>query len=70
MKTVETPGGIPVFINTLENNVYECIIEETCKSDLNERDAYIAQQLVNKGILKRYVREGKTYFKRNKGSIQ
>ena len=70
MKTVEIPGGIPVFINTLENKVYECIIEETCKSDLSERDAYIAQQLVNKGILKRTVREGKTYFNRNKGSIQ
>lgn len=70
MKTVEIPGGIPVFINSLENKVYECIIEETCKSDLNERDAYIAQQLVNKGVLTRSVREGKTYYKRNKGSLQ
>jgi hypothetical protein len=69
MKTVETPGGVPVFINTLENKVYECIIEETCKSDLSERDAYIAQQLVNKGILSRVVKEGKTYYKRRKGSL-
>lgn len=69
MKTVETPGGIPVFINTLESAVYECINEETCKSDMSERDAYIAQQLVNKNVLKRIIRDGKTYYKRNTGSL-
>lgn len=69
MKTVEIPGGLPVFINSLENKIYECIIEETCKSDLSERDAHIAQQLVNKGVLTRTIREGKTYYKRNSGSL-
>lgn len=69
MKSVETPGGIPVFINTLENKVYECIMNETCKDDLSERDAYIADQLVGRNVLKRTIKDGKTYYSKNKGSI-
>ena len=37
--------------------------EEVCKEDMPERDAYVAQQLVNKGMCARTQREGKTYFK-------
>lgn len=69
MKTVETPGGIPVFISTYESQVYESITDEVAKSSLSERDAHIAQQLVEKNILKRVIRDGKTYYKRNKGSL-
>lgn len=70
MKTVEIPGGIPVFVNTLESKLYDSIVDEMPKSALSERDQYTAQGLVNKGVLKREIREGKTFYKRNKGSIQ
>ena len=70
MRTVDLPNGIPVFLNKLEYKVYESLNEETCKSDLSERDAYLAQSLVSKGVCKRINREGKTYYKKNKGSIQ
>jgi len=49
--------------------VWEGLCEETCKEDLSERQAYIAQTLVNKGVVKRSVREGKTYYSRLKGSL-
>lgn len=69
MKTIEMPGGIQMFINSLENKIYECIIEDTCKDTLSERDAYIAEQLVGKGVLKRVTKENKTYYQRTRGSI-
>ena len=69
MKTVELPGGMPVFLSNQENMVYKNFTEEVCKADLNERDAHIAQSLVNKGVVKRIVRDGKTYFSQAKGSL-
>ena len=70
MKSIEMPGGIPVFLSNLENKMYEkCLAEEQCKSDLSERDAYLMQNLVNKGVCKRTQREGKTYFSKAKGSL-
>ena len=38
MKTIEQPGGIPVFISFQENRCYENLLERKCKDDLNERD--------------------------------
>jgi hypothetical protein len=69
MKTVELPGGMPVFLSNQESLVYENLTQETCKSDLNDRDAYIAQSLVNKGVVKRVIRDGKAYFSKAKGSL-
>ena len=51
MKTHELPGGTMILLSNLENKVYECMMhEEVCKEDMPERDAYVAQQLVNKGM--------------------
>lgn len=69
MKTVELPGGMPVFLSNQENMVYNNLTEEVCKSDLSERDAHIAQSLVNKGVVKRVIRDGKAYFSQAKGSL-
>lgn len=69
MRTIETPGGIPTFISVLECKLYDRIVTETCKDDMSERDAYTAQKLAEKNILKRIVKDGKTYFMRNTGSL-
>ena len=61
------PGGIPTFISLHENEVYENLMEKTCKDDLNERDAYIMQNLVNKGLVKRVIENKKVYFMRRSG---
>jgi hypothetical protein len=70
MRTIEIPGGLNVFISNLENKVYERLSEEVCKEDLNERDAYIAQNLVNKGVCSRLKKEGKIYFKKSQASFK
>lgn len=69
MKTIELPGGMPVFLSNEENKLYTNLTEEICKQDLSERDAYLAQSLVNKGVVKRIIRDGKTYFSKAKGSL-
>ena len=69
MKTVETPGGIPVFININESKLYDSITERVCESDLSEYDANIVHGLVGKNILKRVIENGKTYYERNQGSL-
>jgi hypothetical protein len=71
MKTHELPGGTMILLSNLENKVYECMMhEEVCKEDMSERDAYVAQQLVNKGMCARVQREGKTYFKQAPRSFE
>ena len=40
-------------------------MKKYAKKIWSERDAYVAQQLVNKGMCARTQREGKTYFKLN-----
>ena len=70
MRTIEMPGGIPVFISNLESKVYGCMKEEVCKEDLSERDQAIAQNLVNKGLFSRVRKEGKMYFKRSQNSLK
>lgn len=67
MKSLMAPGGIPTFISLHENEVYENLMEKTCKDDLNERDAYIMQNLVNKGLVKRVIENKKVYFMRRSG---
>ena len=64
MKTHELPGGMMILLSNLENKVYECMMHEAvCKDDLSERDAYVAQGLVSKGLCQRESREGKIYFR-------
>tara|TARA_B100000927_G_C16181177_1_gene355460 strand:+ start:241 stop:453 length:213 start_codon:yes stop_codon:yes gene_type:complete len=70
MKTHELPGGTMILLSNLENKVYECMREEVCKEDMSERDAYVAQQLVNKGMCARTQREGKTYYKQAPRSFE
>ena len=70
MKTHELPGGTMILLSNLENKVYECMHEEVCKEDMSERDAFVAQQLVNKGMCARTQREGKTYFKQAPRSFE
>ena len=43
--------------------------EAVGKEDMSERDAYVAQQLVNKGMCSRETREGKVYFSQTKRSF-
>jgi hypothetical protein len=69
MKLVETPGGISVILSNREYKMWESLCEEKCKSDLTERELYLAQSMCSKGVVKRITREGKTYFSRIKSSL-
>ena len=62
MRSFVTKGGFPTFINSresvfLDSHFTEDIILE--RKSLNERDAYIAQNLVGRGVLDKVV-DGKT----------
>lgn len=61
------PGGIPTFVSLHENEVYENLMDKTCKDELNDRDAYLMQNLVNKGLVKRVIENKKVYFMRRSG---
>ena len=68
MKAMITKGGIQNWINSRENQ----FIEQDFKSDelleaenLNERERYIAQNLVTRGVLDKDVNEGKASYKLN-----
>lgn len=69
MKSIETPGGIPTFISLHECEMYENLLERTCKDDLSERQVYLIQSLVNKNIVKKIVENNKVYYERMKGSL-
>ena len=69
MKTIEQPGGIPVFISVHERQCYENLLERKCKDDLNERDLYLIQSLVNKNVVKKIVENNKVFYERMKGSL-
>ena len=68
MKNLIAPGGIPIFVSLHENEVYENLLEKTCRDDLNERDAHLMQSLVNKGLVKRVIENKKVYFMRRSGN--
>ena len=69
MKSIETPGGIPTFMSLHESEMYENLLERTCKDDLSEREVYLIQSLVNKNIVKKIVENNKVYYERMKGSL-
>ena len=66
MRSILGPGGIPTFVNKLENKVYESITETVSKEELSERDAYLMQSLVNKNLVKKIVEGKKVYYKKTR----
>lgn len=68
MKTYVTKGGFHTWINTRESKFLEEHFSNTellDKKDLNERDDYIAQTLVNRGVLDKIVDRKSVNYKLN-----
>lgn len=68
MKAMITKGGLYTWLNVRENKFIEEKFNEADsvnKQDLNERDQYIAQTLVVRGILERRIRNKSTSYKLN-----
>lgn len=68
MRAMVTKGGIYTWINTRENQFIEehfANNEKLDKKDLNEREQYIAQTLVSRGILERFVDRNSTSYTLN-----
>lgn len=68
MRAMVTKGGIYTWINTRENQFIEEHFsnnEKLDKKDLNERERYIAQTLVSRGILERLVDRNSTSYSLN-----
>ena len=62
MRSFITKGGFPTFINSRESDFLDSYFTEDIileRKSLNERDAYIAQNLVGRGVLDK-VTDGKT----------
>jgi hypothetical protein len=68
MRVYESLGGIQILLSNAEFKTLDSL-DETCKNDMSPRQAYIAQQLVSKGVATKTVKEGKVYFSKAKGSI-
>lgn len=68
MKAIVTKGGIYTWLNVRENKFIEekfTSDSNLSKDDLNEREQYIAQGLVVRGILERRIKNTKTSYKLN-----
>jgi hypothetical protein len=68
MRAMITKYGIYTWINTRENQFIEEHFsnnEKLDKKDLNERERYIAQTLVSRGILERFVDRNSTSYALN-----
>lgn len=68
MRAMVTKGGIYTWINTRENQFIEEHFSNNKtldKKDLNEREQYIAQTLVSRGILERFVDRNSTSYALN-----
>ena len=68
MKAMITKGGLYTWLNVRENKFIEENFNEADsvnKQDLNERDQYIAQTLVVRGILERRIRNKSTSYQLN-----
>lgn len=65
MRAIITKGGFPTFINVRESKFIddhftkEGLLEKT---NLSEREEYIAQTLVSRGILDKIVTNGKASY--------
>jgi hypothetical protein len=68
MKSIVTKGGVYNWINTRENAFIEQYFQkdELLEAEkLSERERYIAQNLVTRGVLDKNVNEGKASYKLN-----
>lgn len=68
MKAMITKGGLYTWLNVRENKFIEEKFNEADsvnKQDLNEREQYIAQTLVVRGILERRIRNKSTSYQLN-----
>lgn len=68
MKAIVTKGGIPTFINNRESRFLDEYFTEDKlleSNTLNERDNYIAQNLVHRGVLDKVVNQGAASYKLN-----
>jgi len=68
MKAIVTKGGFPTFINSRESKFLETYFTEDKlleQKGLNEREAYIAQNLVHRGVLDKVVECGAASYKLN-----
>ena len=68
MRAMVTKGGIYTWINVRENKFIEEKFENVElleKKDLNEREQFIAQTLVGRGVLERKIKNKKTSYKLN-----
>jgi hypothetical protein len=65
MRAIVTKGGFPTFINYRENKFIDEHFTKTdllSRKNLSEREAYIAQNLVQRGVLDKVVEEGKAGY--------
>lgn len=68
MKVIVTKGGVQTWINTRENAFIEQYFQtdELLESEnLSERERYIAQNLVTRGVLDKDVDQGTASYKLN-----
>lgn len=68
MRAFVTKGGFPTFVNLRESQFIEERfegVELLEKSALTEREAYIAQMLVTRGVLDKVVNNGNVSYKLN-----
>jgi hypothetical protein len=68
MRAITTKGGIQTWINTRENSFIEQYFQTDSLLEgksLSERELYIAQSLVSRGVLDKDVDQGKSSYKLN-----
>tara|TARA_B100001287_G_C22617602_1_gene498413 strand:- start:141 stop:365 length:225 start_codon:yes stop_codon:yes gene_type:complete len=68
MRAMVTKGGLYTWLNVRENKFLEEKfqgIDSLPKEDLNEREQFLAQTLVGRGILERSIKNKKTSYKLN-----
>jgi hypothetical protein len=72
MRAFIAKGGIPTWINFRENqfiNEKFTTVDLLNKSELNEREDYIAKNLVTRGVLDKVVDRNGTYYKLNRNNL-
>jgi len=72
MKVLVTKGGFPTWINSRESKFLEEHFSDKellDKKDLNERETYLAQTLVGRGVLDKVVDRKSTNYKLNVNNL-